>query len=137
MELTVIKSSPLAISPQKMNLVAGLIRKKKLDYSLDLLSFLPKKGGRMLYKILQGAAKNLEKEKQETKNFYLTKIEVNRGKIQKRIMYRAKGRADRIRKRYCLVNLYLSKKEVTAKTDPKINQRKESNSSESERQMKK
>ena len=115
MELTIIKSSSLAISPQKMNLVASLIRKKKLDYSLNLLSFLPKKGGRMLYKLLQGAAKNLEKEKQEVKNFYLTKIEVNQGRIQKRAIYRAKGRTDRIRKRYCLVNLYLSKKEATAK----------------------
>jgi large subunit ribosomal protein L22 len=113
MELTIIKSSALAISPQKMNLVAGLIRKKKLDYSLNLLSLLPKKGGRMLHKLLQGAAKNLAKEKPETKNFYLSKIEVNQGKTQKRVIYRAKGRTDRIRKRYCLVNLYLAEKQNT------------------------
>ena len=113
MEPIIIKSSPISISPQKMNLVAGIIRKKELDYSLKILEFLPKKGGRILHKLLQGAAKNLVKSKETTNNFYLSKIEVNRGKIQKRVIYRAKGRTNRIRKRYSLVNLYLSKKENT------------------------
>src|SRR5437016_13512519 len=102
-ESVIIKSSPIAISPQKMNLVAGLIRKKELDYSLELLAFLPKKGGRILHKLLHGAAKSLAQKKQEVSHFYLHKIEVNQGRIQKRALYRAKGRTDRIRKRYCLV----------------------------------
>src|SRR3954468_21264430 len=115
MEPLIIKSSSISISPQKMNLVAGVIRKKDLDYSLKILEFLPKKGGRILHKLLAGAAKNLEKSKEETANYYLNKIEVNRGKIQKRVIYRAKGRTNRIRKRYSLINLYLSKKEAVVK----------------------
>src|SRR4051794_23384307 len=111
MEQFTIKSSQIAISPQKMNLVAGLVRKKELNYSLNLLAFLPKKGGRILHKLLQGAAKSLEKSKEETADFYLNKIEINRGRIQKKAIYRAKGRTDRIRKRYCLINLYLAKRE--------------------------
>ena len=110
MEQFTIKSSQIAISPQKMNLVAGLVRKKELNYSLNFLAFLPKKGGRILHKLLQGAAKSLEKSKEETTNFYLSKIEVNRGRIQKKAIYRAKGRTDRIRRRYCLINLYLVQK---------------------------
>src|SRR3954465_15417221 len=113
MEPIIIKSSSISISPQKMNLVAGIIRKKDLDYSLKILEFLPKKGGRILHKLLAGAAKSLEKSQEETANFYLSKIEVNRGEIQKRVIYRAKGRTNRIRKRYSLVNLHLSKKENT------------------------
>jgi large subunit ribosomal protein L22 len=119
MEPIIIKSSQISISPQKLNLVAGIIRKKELDYSLKLLEFLPKKGGRILHKILAGAAKSLEKSKEETTNYYLDKIEVNRGKIQKKVIYRAKGRTNRIRKRYSLVNLYLSKKEMIAKPKQK------------------
>src|SRR4051812_26067933 len=115
MEPIIIKTSQIAISPQKMNLIAGLVRKKELNYSLNLLAFLPKKGGRILHKLLQGASKSLEKSKEETTNFYLDKIEVNRGRIQKKIMYRAKGRSDRTRKRYCLDNLYLAKKENNIK----------------------
>ncbi|CAJ0761331.1 15533_t:CDS:10 [Entrophospora sp. SA101] len=103
----IIKSSAISISPQKLNLVAEIIRKKELDYSLKILEFLPKKGGRILHKLLAGAAKNLEKSQEETANFYLSKIEVNRGRIQKRVIYRAKGRTNRIRKRYSLVNLHL------------------------------
>ena len=118
MEPIIIKSSAISTSPQKMNLVAGTIRKKGLDYSLKILEFLPKKGGRILYKLLQGAAKNLEKSQENISNFYLSKIEVNQGKMQKRVIYRAKGRTNRIRKRYSLINLYLSKKE-DAKMDNK------------------
>src|SRR5437868_7923379 len=115
MDSVTIKSSPISISPQKMNVVAGIIRKKELDYSLKILEFLPTKGGRILHKLLAGAAKSLENSKEQTSNFYLNKIEVNQGKIQKRVIYRAKGRTNRIRKRYSLINLYLSKKEVVAK----------------------
>ncbi|CAG8558722.1 12758_t:CDS:2 [Cetraspora pellucida] len=84
MEPIIIKSSAIAISPQKMNEVAGIIRKKKLDYSLKVLEFLPKKGGQILYKLLAGVAKSLEKNQEKPANFYLQKVEVNQGKIQKR-----------------------------------------------------
>lgn len=119
MEQFIIKSSQLAISPRKMNLVAGLIRKKELDFSLNLLAFLPKKGGRKIHKLLQGAVKNLIRSKEETSNFYLDKIEVNSGRIQKKVLYRARGRTDRVRRRYCSVNLYLAKKEKNSKINNK------------------
>jgi len=110
MDSIIIKSSPVAISPQKMNLVAGLVRKKELDRSLVFLAFLPKKGGRILYKLLQGAAKSLVKKKENTSDFYLDRVEINQGRIQKKVIYRARGRTDRVRKRYCLINLCLAKK---------------------------
>jgi large subunit ribosomal protein L22 len=110
MEQIIIKSSPLAISSQKMGLVAGLIRHKDLDYSLKILPFVPKKGGQIIHKLLQGAAKSLAKKEEKTNDFFLRKIEVNQARTLKKILYRAKGRADRIRKRYCSVNLYLVRK---------------------------
>ena len=125
MDLFVIKTSQVAISPQKMNLIAGLIRKKELDYSLTFLAFLPKKGGRILYKLLQGAAKSLTKKKENTNDFYLDRVEINQGRTQKRIIYRAKGRADRVRKRYCLINLRLAKKKVGKVSSPTIEGQKE------------
>ncbi len=112
MDSIIIKSSQVAISPQKMNSIAGLIRKKELDHSLNFLAFLPKKGGRILYKLLQGAAKSLIKKKENTSNFYLDRVEINQGRTQKRAIYRAKGRTDRIRKRYSLINLCLVKRKV-------------------------
>ena len=126
MEPIIIKTSSISISPQKLNLVAGIIRKKDLDYSLKVLEFLPKKGGRILHKLLRGAAKNLEKSQENLSNFYLSRLEVNQGKIQKRAIYRAKGRTNRIRKRYSLINLHLSKKEViTNSKNSKINNKEQ------------
>jgi len=116
MDPIIIKSSSIPISPQKLNLVAGIIRKKSLDHSLKTLEFLPKKGGRIFHKLLKGAAKGLEKGQEDISNFYLSKVEVNQGRMQKRAIYRAKGRTDRIRKRYSLINLHLSKKEFVAKS---------------------
>lgn len=112
MDSVIIKSSQVAISPQKMNLVAGLIRKKELDDSLDFLAFSPTKGGRILYKLLHGAAKGLVKKKENTSDFYLDRVEINQGSTQKRVIYRAKGRSDRLRKRYSVINLRLAKKKV-------------------------
>ena len=121
MEPIIVRSSSVSISPQKMNLVAGVIRKKDLDYSLKILEFLPNKGGRILHKLLQGVAKSLEKKQENVNEFYLSKIEINQGRTQKRVIYRAKGRTNRIRKRSSLINLYLSKREVVAKAKkPKI-----------------
>jgi large subunit ribosomal protein L22 len=111
MNSIVVKSSSLAISPQKLNLIAGLIRKKELDSSMQILSFLPKKGGRMVYKMLNSVAKDILQQKETLNNYYLIKVEVNRGKILKKIIFRAKGRSDRLRKRHSLINIYLSKKE--------------------------
>lgn len=119
MDSFVIKSSQVAISPQKMNLIAGLIRKKELDHSLTFLAFLPKKGGRILYKLLQGAAKSLTKKKENTSDFYLDRIEIGQGRTQKRVIYRAKGRTDRIRKRYSLINMFLVKKTLDKKIGKK------------------
>jgi large subunit ribosomal protein L22 len=116
MDSIIIKSSQVAISPQKMNSIAGLIRKKELDHSLNFLAFLPKKGGRILYKLLQGAAKSLIKKKENTSDFYLDRVEINQGRTQKRAIYRAKGRTDRIRKRYSLINLCLVKRENNSQT---------------------
>jgi large subunit ribosomal protein L22 len=125
MDSFVIKSSQIAISPQKMNLVAGLIRKKELNHSLTFLAFLPKKGGRILYKLLQGAAKSLTKKKENANDFYLDRVEINQVRTQKRVIYRAKGRADRIRKRYCLINLRLTKKKVNKVSSLSMKEQKE------------
>jgi large subunit ribosomal protein L22 len=127
MESIVIKSSSISISPQKLNLVAGVIRKKDLDYSLKILEFLPNKGGRIFYKLLAGAGKSLEKNNEQINDFYLSKVEVNQGKTQKRVIYRAKGRTNRIKKRSSLINLHLSKKEVASDKSNKVDKKSKIN----------
>jgi len=111
MENFIIKTPELAISPQKINLVASLIRKKKLNYSLDLLNtkIFAKRGGIVFYKILKGVKKNIIKKNDNSEDFFVKKITVNRGRIMKKIFFRAKGRSDRIKKIYSLIKIEISK----------------------------
>lgn len=110
LEEMIINSSQIAISPQKMNLIASLIRKKKLEDSLTLLRFLPKKGARILYKLIKEFVSRLNEKNETIDYFFLKTIRVNKGRTRKKISYRAKGRADMIKNRHCWINLVLSKK---------------------------
>ena len=107
--LITIKSSPLLMSPQKMKVVVESIRYQKLDYLLDTLPFLPSKGGGLVLELLQKEVKYWEKKGLSPSDFYVRKIQTNQGRTYKKIMFRAKGRADRILRRTSLVEIELSK----------------------------
>ncbi|MCE8162732.1 MAG: 50S ribosomal protein L22 [Candidatus Moeniiplasma glomeromycotorum] len=105
-----LKSPPLLISPQKMRLVGKLIRHQNLDYLLATLPFLPFKGARLVLELFQKEVKYWEKKGLSPSDFYVHKTQINQGSTRKKIIFRAKGRADRIRRRSSLVEIYLSKK---------------------------
>src|SRR3954465_976180 len=106
----VVRSRNLAISPQKLRPVVNLIRKKEINHSLNTLGFLPHKGAQILHKILQGVAKQVQKK--SAKNFfYINKIQVDQGIIRKKLMIRAKGNSNTLRKTSSHLFLCLSPKE--------------------------
>lgn len=88
------------ISPQKARLVADLIRGKGVDQALETLTFSNKKAAELVKKVLESAIANAEhNEGADIDDLRVAKIFVDEGPIMKRIMPRAKGRADRILKR--------------------------------------
>ncbi|WPC75230.1 50S ribosomal protein L22 [Vibrio porteresiae] len=88
------------ISPQKARLVADLIRGKKVDQALEVLTFSNKKAAELVKKVLESAIANAEhNEGADIDDLRVAKIFVDEGPVMKRIMPRAKGRADRILKR--------------------------------------
>jgi large subunit ribosomal protein L22 len=88
------------ISPQKARLVADLIRGKSVDQALEILTFSNKKAADLVKKVLESAIANAEhNEGADIDDLSVAKIFVDEGPIMKRIMPRAKGRADRILKR--------------------------------------
>ncbi|BCL68373.1 50S ribosomal subunit protein L22 [Vibrio nigripulchritudo MADA3029] len=88
------------ISPQKARLVADQIRGKSVDQALELLTFSNKKAAELIKKVLESAIANAEhNEGADIDDLNVAKIFVDEGPTMKRIMPRAKGRADRILKR--------------------------------------
>ncbi|MGP1954418.1 MAG: 50S ribosomal protein L22 [Arsenophonus sp. NC-TX2-MAG3] len=87
-------------SPQKVRLVADLIRGKKVSKALEILNYTNKKAAALVKKVLKSAIANAEHNNgADIDDLKITKIFVNEGSTMKRIMPRAKGRADRILKR--------------------------------------
>lgn len=94
------------ISAQKARLVADQIRGKGVEEALELLTFSNKKGAALIKKVLESAIANAEhNEGADVDELKVSTIFVDEGITMKRIMPRAKGRADRICKRTCHITV--------------------------------
>ncbi len=94
------------ISAQKARLVADQIRGKGVEEALELLTFSNKKGAALIKKVLESAIANAEyNEGADVDELKVSTIFVDEGITMKRIMPRAKGRADRILKRTCHITV--------------------------------
>jgi large subunit ribosomal protein L22 len=87
-------------SAQKARLVVDLIRGKGVDQALEILTFSNRKAANIVKKVLESAIANAEhNEGADIDDLRVSKIFVDDGPTMKRIMPRAKGRADRVLKR--------------------------------------
>jgi len=94
------------LSAQKARLVADQIRGKAVEEALLVLSYSPKKGAAIIKKVLNSAIANAEhNEGADVDELKVSTIMVDEGTTMKRIMPRAKGRADRILKRSCHITI--------------------------------
>jgi large subunit ribosomal protein L22 len=94
------------LSAQKARLVADQVRGKGVEDALDILGFSPKKGAAIVKKVLESAIANAEhNEGADVDELKVSTIFVDEGMSMKRIMPRAKGRADRIIKRTCHITV--------------------------------
>ena len=94
------------LSAQKARLVADQIRGKGVEEALELLNYSSKKGAAVIKKVLNSAIANAEhNEGADVDELNVSTILVDEGMTMKRIMPRAKGRADRILKRSCHITI--------------------------------
>ena len=88
------------ISPRKVRLIMDEIRGKKVEEALNMLSFAPQKGARIMKKLVQSAVANaVENSGLNADSLYIRRIYADQGPTLKRWRPRALGRATRIRKR--------------------------------------
>jgi large subunit ribosomal protein L22 len=97
-------------SPQKVRLVADLVRGKKVDEALSILRFTRRTCARDLEKLLRSAISNAENVEGgvDTDELVVSKIYVNEGPREKRIQPAPMGRAYRIQKRKAHVTVHVS-----------------------------
>ena len=87
------------LSPQKGRLVANQIRGLTVDKALNVLKFSPKKGARIIQKVVESAIANAEhNDGADIDELKITRILVEQGPVLKRFRPRAKGRASKILK---------------------------------------
>ncbi len=88
------------ISPQKCRLVADAVRGKPVAAALLTLAFMPKKGARILKKVLESAIANAEHNHgADIDELRVSSVMVDEAPTLKRFRARAKGRGARIIKR--------------------------------------
>ena len=94
------KGKFVRISPQKIRLVMAQVRGKKAEEALNLLSFAPQRGARILRKLINSAVANAQENAGiDVDSLYIAKLYADEGPTLKRWRPRAQGRATRIRKR--------------------------------------
>ena len=90
------------LSAQKGRLVADQVRGLGVAKALDVLNFSPKKGARIIKKVLESAIANAEHNLGlDVDELKVSTIFVEKGPVLKRFTARAKGRGNRIVKPTC------------------------------------
>ena len=106
------RANYIRMSPQKVRLVADLIRGRAVGEALNLLQNQPKRASRVLLKLLRSAVANAEqREDLDPDTLVVETITVDGGPVLKRFRPRALGRATPIRKRTSKILVVLAEAE--------------------------
>ena len=97
------------LSPQKAGLIADQIRGKSVDEAMDFLVYNKQKGSEVIKKLLESAIANAENNNNsDIDKLSIKSVIVNQGMRLKRMKARARGRADRIIKPTCHIEIILA-----------------------------
>lgn len=112
-EIISATSKYIRISPTKIDLIVSKIRGKSYKEALQILKYLPQKGGAIVWQTLYSAVSNA------TNNFDLSKDKlmikeafVNKGPILKRMRPSAKGRGFLITKKMSHITIRVSEEKL-------------------------
>ena len=105
----------LRVSPQKLNLVASMIRGKKVEAALADLTFSRKRIANDVRKTLESAIANAENNHQlDVDSLVVAEAFVGKSLVMKRWKPRARGRVGRIQKPFSNLTIVVREVEETA-----------------------
>ena len=103
------------ISPQKLNLVAGLIRNQPASQAVATLTFSKRRVAQQVRKTLQSAIANAENNHQlDVDRLWVTRAEVGKSIVMRRFHARGRGRASRIEKWFSHIRIVVSEQQQMA-----------------------
>ncbi len=109
------KGNRLRVSPQKLNLVAGLIRGKSAEAALAELTFSKRAIARDVKKVLQSAVANAENNHQlDVDRLFVAEAYVGKSLVMKRMRPRGRGRASGILKPFSNITIVVREREEQA-----------------------
>lgn len=99
-------------SARKLNLVAGLIRGRKVEEALNILKFSPKGMSEDVYKVLASAVANAENNHNlDVDSLVVAEASVGKSITMKRFATRARGRSTRIEKPFSRLRVVVREQE--------------------------
>ncbi len=105
----------MRVSPQKLNLVAAMIRGKKVDKALADLTFSRKRIAADVKKTLESAIANAENNHDlDIDQLVVSEAHVGKGLVMKRVRPRARGRMGRILKPFARLTVVVRQVEESA-----------------------
>jgi large subunit ribosomal protein L22 len=105
------KVSYCRVSTTKAKIVLDTIKGKDVATALGILAYTPRKGARVIEKLLKSAVANAENNQGlDPANLYIDECFAGKGPTLKRIRPRAQGRAFRIEKKTSHITIILNEK---------------------------
>ena len=99
----------VGISPQKVRLVADLVRGKKATDALALLRYTTKGGAEPVGKVVASAVANATENKQlSLDDLFITQIWIDGGPIRQWRRFAARGRFRPLQRKTCHINVIVS-----------------------------
>lgn len=99
------------ISSRKVKIVLDLIKNKGIDEAIGIVKYTPKAASEILLKLLKSAEANASNNNGLNRDdLFVAEAYATQGPTLKRLMPRAQGRANRIRKRTSHVTLVLKER---------------------------
>jgi large subunit ribosomal protein L22 len=105
----------IRVSPRKLNLVAQMIRGKKVDRALNVLTFSQKRIASVVKKTLQSAIANAENNHDlDVDDLVVAEASVGKNLVMKRFHARARGNAGGIEKFFSQITIVVEEKREEA-----------------------
>ncbi|MBO1075952.1 50S ribosomal protein L22 [Roseomonas marmotae] len=105
----------IRVSPRKLNLVAGLIRGKKVQDAVAVLTFSKRRISDTVKKTLESAIANGENNHQlDVDRLVVSRVEVGRAIVMKRFHARGRGKAARVEKWFSHLSITVAEAQAEA-----------------------